>query len=70
MLGQRLDATYNRIEEIVSRIQGDDAKRLKVLAKNMRKIAIRWANIYHNERTQAENRIEELEVELRKEREQ
>lgn len=49
-------------------MQGKDAARLKTLAKTMRKIAIRWANLYHNERTQAADRIIELEKELENER--
>ena len=64
MLGQRLDATRNRIDGIANRMQGLDAKKLKVLAGVMRKIAVRWANLYHNERQQALNRIAELEKEL------
>ncbi len=63
MLGQRLDATRDKILEIAERMQGKDAARLKTLAKTMRKIAIRWANLYHNERTQAVERIKELEDE-------
>ncbi len=61
MLGQRLDATRSKIDEIADRMQGLDAKKLKVLANIMRKIAVRWANLYHNELEQALNRIAELE---------
>ncbi len=68
MLGQRLDATRDKILEIAERMQGRDAARLKTLAKTMRKIAIRWANLYHNEREQALNRVAELEKELKNER--
>lgn len=68
MLGQRLDLTQDKILEIAERMQGKDAARLKTLAKTMRKIAIRWANLYHNERTQAADRIIELEKELENER--
>ena len=64
MLGERLDATRDKIFGIADRMQGRDSKRLAVLAKTMRKIAIRWANLYHNERTQAQDRIAELEQEL------
>ena len=69
MLGQRLDATRNKIDQIADRMQGLPGRRLKVLAKIMRKIAIRWANLYHNERQQALDRIAELEEELKNERE-
>jgi hypothetical protein len=65
VLGQRLDATQNKILEIAERMQGRDAIRLKVLAKTMRRIAIRWANIYHNERHQAAQKVKELEKELK-----
>lgn len=64
MLGQRLDATRNKIVEIADRMQGIDSKRLTVLAKIMRKLAIRWANLYHNERQQALDKIVELEKEI------
>ena len=64
MLGQRLDATRNKINEIADRMQGLPGKKLKVLANIMRKIAIRWANLYHNERQQALDRITELEKEV------
>ena len=64
MLGQRLDATRAKIDEIADRLQGLPGKKLKVLANIMRKIAIRWANLYHNERQQALDRIAELEQEL------
>lgn len=69
MLGQRLDATRDKIDQIADRMQGLPGRRLKVLAKIMRKIAIRWANLYHNERQQALDRITELEEELKNERE-
>ncbi len=65
MLGQRLDATRDKILKIAERMQGDDAARLKTLAKIMRRITIHWANLYHNERTQAADRITELEKELK-----
>lgn len=45
-------------------MQGLPGKKLKVLANIMRKIAIRWANLYHNERQQALDRITELEKEV------
>lgn len=61
MLGQRLDATHNKIQEIAGRLQGKDARRLTVLAMTMRKIAIRWAHLYHNELEQANATIEEQE---------
>lgn len=61
MLGQRLDATHDKIAEIAGRLQGKDARRLAVLAKNMRKIAIRWANLYHNELQIAKTRVAESE---------
>ena len=64
MLGQRLDATKARIDEIADRLQGLPGKKLKVLAKIMRKLAIRWAHLYHNEREQALQRIAELEQEV------
>ncbi len=60
MLGQRLDATRDKIIEIADRMQGNDAKRLKTLAKTMRKIAVRWANLYHNEREQLAQEIKKL----------
>ncbi len=66
MLGQRLDATKARIEGIADTIQGVDAKKLKVLANHMRKIAIRWANLYHNERQQALDKVASLEKEIEK----
>ena len=64
MLGQRLDATQGKINEIADRMQGLPGKKLKVLAKIMRKITIRWANLYHNERQQALERIAELEKQV------
>ena len=64
MLGQRLDATQGKINEIADRMQGLPGKKLKVLAKIMRKITIRWANLYHNELAQALDRIAELEQEV------
>jgi len=30
----------------------------------MRKLAVRWANIYHNERHQAAEKVDELEAQL------
>jgi len=64
VLGQRLEATKAKIDEIADRLQGLPGKKLKVLAHIMRKLAVRWANLYHNERTQAQNRIAQLEQEL------
>jgi hypothetical protein len=64
VLGQRLDAARGRIEEMAGRLQDPDAKKLKVLAGIMRKIAVRWANLYHNELTQAVQKVAELEKEV------
>ena len=61
MLGQRLDATTEKIQEIAGRLQGKDSKRLAVLATTMRKIAIRWAKLYHNELAAANDTIADLE---------
>ena len=46
-------------------MQGRDAARLKTLAKTMRRIAIHWTNLYHNERHQAAEKVKELEKELK-----
>lgn len=64
MLGQRLDATRDKMLGIANKIEGRDSRRLTVLVGIMRGIAIRWANLYHNEREQALNRIQELEKQL------
>jgi hypothetical protein len=42
----------------------EQANELRLRLKQMRKLAIRWANVYHNDRHKAVQRIEELEKEL------
>jgi hypothetical protein len=63
VLGQRLDKLRDRALNILETTQGGDAVRLRNIVKAMRKLAIRWANLYHNERHQAMERIKELENE-------
>jgi hypothetical protein len=48
---------------LLEREQGDNAVKLRNIIKNMRKLTVRWVNLYHNERHQAVERIKELEDE-------
>jgi hypothetical protein len=65
LLGERLDRLTNKGEEIISRLEGKidrtEVTRLRNVIRGMRKVCVRWVNLYHNERHQAMERIKELE---------